>query len=217
METVKSIGTALLDLLYPPVCLACGELGEAFCEECRGRIERVPPGWDLPAGLVDVRSVGSYEDPLRKAVLRLKFERKVALVPALGELAAAELAPALPAWKPAALVPVPIHWTRQLERGFNQSRLLCDEVSRRTGVPTREWLERTRRTPPQVGQNRKDRERSVRGAFALARAAAVEGAVVLVDDVRTSGSTLTECARVLRAVGLREVYALTVCCADFGI
>ncbi len=113
-----------------------------------------------------------------------------------------------------AVVPVPLHWSRQWRRGFNQAELLA----RHLGVPVWRALRRTRATTPQVALAAADRRRNMHAAFALARArpwktpwkTAVKGTViVLVDDVSTTGSTLEACAAVLMAAGAREVRALT--------
>lgn len=120
-----------------------------------------------------------------------------------------------------AAVPVPLHWTRRHQRGFNQAALLCE----RLGIPVLHALRRGRRTRPQVELPAGERRRNVAGAFALARcsrgapprlrprrvAPSLEGStLVLVDDVSTTGATLDACARLLAAAGAREVRVLTL-------
>jgi len=105
------------------------------------------------------------------------------------------------------VVPVPLHWRRRRQRGFNQAEALA----RTLGMPWRNALRRTRRTPSQTELPAAQRHRNVREAFALRRRAAVSGrSILLVDDVATTGATLEACAEVLRAAGAREVRALTV-------
>ncbi|MFN3651215.1 MAG: ComF family protein [Armatimonadota bacterium] len=208
---LQTVWAGTLDLLFPPRCLVCDALAEPFCAECRGEVQPVGPDALLPPLLRDVRSAGYHAGPLRSAVLRLKFERKVALLDPLAELLAAELESHLPAWRADALLPVPIHWLRRLERGFNQSELLAEEVARRTGLPLSRALRRVRKTPHQVGLPRERRQENLVGAFAVSPGETVGGRrFVLLDDVRTTGATLTECARTLRAAGAEEVYGLTV-------
>lgn len=207
----REIVAGLVDLLYPPRCLLCGALATPFCPTCRVGISPVPAGAPVPAGIAGVRTVGYHEGPLREAVLRLKFHRKVALAAPLGELAAAELRPVLTRWRPAALVPVPIHRFRQWERGYNQAELIAEEVGRRCGLPVVPALRRIRATPPQVGRSHGERAVNLRGAFAVTQSKRVQGArLLLVDDVRTTGATLAECAETLRAAGAAQLYALTV-------
>ncbi|HEU4754386.1 MAG TPA: ComF family protein [Armatimonadota bacterium] len=209
MAGLRDLGAGFVDLLYPPRCLTCGALAEPFCGGCRSQIEPVEADRELPHGIHAARSAGWHEGPLRTAVLRLKFERKTALARPLGLLLAEQLESA--PWKPDALVPVPIHWLRRLERGFNQSELIAEQLSRASGVPVHRLLRRTRYTLPQVGQSRSHRAENLRGAFALGGRDALRGArLALVDDVRTTGATLLECTAVLRAAGASRVYALTV-------
>lgn len=211
LELLRQTGTALLDVLYPPVCLICNAYAEAICEGCRAQIRPVPEDTELPVGLEGVLSVGYHEEALRNAVLKLKFGRDAALAPPLGALLADTLQPYLGAWQPDGLVPVPIHWARRWERGFNQSELLAQRLSRALPVPVRPVLVRTRQTPPQVGLEASARHRNLQGALALAPQARVQGqCLILVDDVRTTGSTLTECAAVLKSAGAAAVYGLTL-------
>jgi ComF family protein len=107
-------------------------------------------------------------------------------------------------------VPVPLHPSRQRERGFNQAV----DLSRALGLPVSRALRRIRPTPSQTGLSGSDRRENIRGAFAPSRlpwrSRAVEHRiVVLVDDVSTTGATLDECARALSAMGAREVRAVT--------
>lgn len=199
----------LLDLLYPPKCLVCGELAPPFCDACRAQVRPVATGGAPPPGLDDLRSAGYHDGALRSAVLRLKFSRKLALVEPLAELLAEELASS--AWKPEALVPVPIHWSRRWQRGFNQSELLAEAVAPRTGIPVVSALRRTHAGAAQVGLSRARRAVNLRDAFATEPGVSVTGLrIVLIDDVRTTGATLAECARPLRQAGAAAVFGLTV-------
>jgi ComF family protein len=207
----REFGASLLDLLFPPKCLTCEALAEPFCPDCQAQIQPVAPGAPVPANLADIRRVGYHEDPLRKAVLLLKFGRKTALVTPLGELLAVELAAVAPTWSVDGLVPVPIHWTRRLERGFNQADLLARAAARPCGLPVLPALRRIRATPPQVGLTAGQRATNLRGAFAANPGWPVGGRrLALVDDVSTTGATLAGCAAVLRAAGAAEVYGLSI-------
>ena len=110
------------------------------------------------------------------------------------------------------LIPVPLHPTRKRERGFNQSGEMARHLSHIVGVPVAQhWLLRTRPTKVQAGLTRRERRQNVSGAFALSEQADVHGkAVLVIDDVFTTGATLNECARILRQSGAARVAVLTV-------
>lgn len=142
----------------------------------------------------------------------LKFEGKTALARPLGDLLAEAGSAMLAVGAVDCLVPVPLHPSREAERGFNQSVLLANRVGRRWGVPVEPRALRRRR--PTLSQTDLDAERrraNVRGAFTLSRSAAVEGRhVLLIDDVFTTGATVAECARVLLEAGASAVGVLTL-------
>jgi len=211
LEGLRLMGRGLVDLLYPPRCLVCDALGEPFCDGCCALVEPLEPGSPVPRVITGVHSLGYHAGPLREAVLRLKFQRKAALAAPLGKRLAQELSRDAGSWRPDALVPVPLHWTRQWERGFNQSELLADAAARELGLPVRHALRKVRSTPHQVGLTREHRAANLRAAFVADPRYPVAGQrLVLVDDVRTTGSTLAACAAALRRAGAAEVYALTV-------
>jgi ComF family protein len=149
---------------------------------------------------------------MREAVHAFKFGGRRALAVPLGDLLVETAAGSLPAGAPDLLLPVPLHPRRQRTRGFNQAGLLARRLGRSHGWPVREdVLVRTVATPSQTELDAAGRRANVRGAFRLRRPAAVAGRhVVLVDDVLTTGATLSECARCLRAAGAARVGALTV-------
>jgi ComF family protein len=110
------------------------------------------------------------------------------------------------------MVPVPLHVKRIRQRGFNQAILVGGLLSRKWGLPFyRDGLCRTRWTEPQISLSVDEREKNVRGAFAVKKAEAFKGKrIILVDDVYTTGSTVSECARALKRVGAEAVFVVTV-------
>ena len=108
------------------------------------------------------------------------------------------------------VVPVPLHPARLRERGFNQAELLAKILAQKINIPLGCALERIRYTTTQTAFDRVERMENLRGAFRLRKKIGVRGLhVLLVDDILTTGSTLSECARVLREAGARSVYAVT--------
>lgn len=209
-----------------PVCPPCLEqiprLQGPLCSHC-GRFfpSKVPAGVAEPRCQLcrrDVyafdcaRSFAIYERETVKAVTLLKYEavaplgnwfaeRLFELVQRTPEFASADV-----------IVPVPLHPTRQKERGFNQAELIARPLARRMGKPLRSWLlVRTRPRPDRLRLSRKERWRIVRGAYSTREGSQVDNLrVLLVDDVFTTGATLDACSRALKQAGAAKVAALTV-------
>jgi len=238
---------AALDLLFPPCCLVCGEVGggarPSLCDACWGSIVRLAPPWcvvcgrpfsafdgpragiDRPDGLVDVcgacrrrrpkftyaRSAALYEGAMREALHAFKFSGKTALAGPLGDLLVEACGAGLPL-PPDLVVPVPLHRARERERGFNQAALLARRVARGLDVPFGgRVVRRVRPTRAQADLSGAERRKNVRGAFAARAGAAPCGRhVLLIDDVLTTGTTVSECARVLIDEGALTVGVLTV-------
>ena len=141
-----------------------------------------------------------------------KYGRVATLAGPLGRM----LALALPRTeKFDVLVPVPLHWWKRWRRGFNQSELLCREISRRTNLPVRNCIRRVKNTGAQAGLTNARRRTNVARAFRAKGRRPLEGMrVLLVDDVMTTGATAAACARALKEAGARHVALLTVARAD---
>jgi len=108
------------------------------------------------------------------------------------------------------IVPVPLHPARQRERGFNQASLLAKLLSAQTSIPCRPLLKRVRYTTTQTALDRSERMENLHNAFRLRKNTDVRGLrVLLIDDVLTTGSTLNECARVLKRAGATSVHSAT--------
>ncbi len=195
-------------LLAPPLCWSCRgavRRGAALCASCRGRLRFAT--WSATVGPSGVRVCAalSYEGPARDLVHALKFRGAAGLA---GTMAAFMVAAAPAGLLDAGctLVPVPLHPRRRRRRGFNQAELLASALAGRTGVAVSDCLARSGADIRQVGRGRGARLDSLAGSIALRSGA--PGLAVLVDDVVTTGSTIAECARVLRAAGTAEVGAI---------
>ena len=157
-------------------------------------------------------SYGFYEERLRDLIHVYKYDRVQPLAKPLGRL----LVLALPRDREFdVLVPMPLHWRKRWQRGFNQSALLASEVSRRAGIPLARALRRVRNTSAQAGLTNAKRRANVSGAFRASNAAAVRGKrVLLIDDVLTTVATASSCARALKLAGATQVTLLTLARAD---
>lgn len=204
----------ILDWLFPTCCLCCNAEGEQLCAQCRGHVDAIGEQPRPPDGLSWVRCATLYRQPVSDAIQALKYGSASSLGPILGQLMASLLTPTIDDTRSAIcaplLIPVPIHRRRQRERGFNQAELLAAELAATFGWELRpDVLRRTRYTQPQAKLDRDKRLENLGGAFTVANPEATRGRnVVLVDDVLTTGSTLTACAVALQDSNPASIGAL---------
>jgi ComF family protein len=223
---------ALLDLLYPPSCIACAKVlpgpGAFFCEPCDTALERLPPACcrtcaepgAFPGGACPRCRAApppfsrgwapfAHEGPVARAIHRFKYEDHPELAAPLGELLAGE-ARAFLGRAPEHVVALPLHTRRYHSRKYDQAQLLAGTLARATGreAPVG-WLTRSRETQRQVGLSEAERAHNVADAF-TASAAAKGREVLLVDDVFTTGATARAAAFALREAGAVRVEVLTV-------
>jgi ComF family protein len=221
--------------LLPPRCVLCRRAGQPpaydLCVECEAEFPLVlrpcprcglPCGGQAPFGLdgcdrcralqlpySECLAPWAYEFPVTELVQALKYEGALANARILGTRVAAHVRPRIvdrPDIATPLVVPMPLHPSRLVERGFNQSHEIARVAARLLGLRVAEHaLRRVRATAPQVGLARLERAGNLRGAF-VADARLVSGRVVaLLDDVVTTGSTAAEASRILLAAGARSV------------
>jgi|ERR1043166_7583591 ComF family protein len=226
----------LISLIYPPACTICSaSVGtrEYLCAGCEAKLSRIVPPFCAKCSepfdgaittafscvncahrkLYFEAAVSAYRSRgvARRVILNFKYGKEIQLRHLVGGwLIAALDDPRLRGRRFDAIVPVPLHPAKQRERGFNQAAVLADVVGLHIGVPPRAILERVRFTTTQTAFDRSERMQNLRNAFRLRRNADVRRLdVLLIDDVLTTGSTLSECARILKRNGARTVYAAT--------
>ncbi len=217
--------SALLDLLYPPRCPACARLsGELLCHACLpelasisgpicshcGRPRSVSSD-HCPDCAVEqlyfswARSAWVFSGPGREIIYDFKYRNNTRLT----EVLAKTLLPF--AGSSDVVSWVPLARSKKWARGYNQAELLGRRLARLTGLPAAAFLKRVRRTADQNRLSPEERRKNVHQAFALRPGTSAAGlAVLLVDDVLTTGSTASECARVLMEAGAKAVHVATL-------
>jgi ComF family protein len=217
-----------VDLLFPPSCFNCRRDGERWCVSCRALIERVGDrickkcGKRLAKGSIchecaghrpvytALRSYGLYRDPLRRAILNLKYQRDLGL----GEILSGFLKDLVKEqnWKPDLVIPIPLSPSKHSERGYNQVDLFARPLAWNLGLPYHERvLQRVREDTSQVKLTAENRRLNVAQAFRVEYPEPVRNKqVLLVDDVATTGSTVEVCSHALMEAGAGQVFVATL-------
>jgi ComF family protein len=236
MLAARDFLRGITSLIYPPTCTICSaSVGshEYLCADCEAKLSRIVPPFcakcsepfdgaiTTPFSCANCAHRKLYFDAAvsayrsrgiaRHVILNFKYGKQIHLRRLVGRwLIAALDDPRLREQKFDAIIPVPLHPARQRERGFNQAALLAELAGPQLGVRVSLALQRVRFTTTQTAFDRAERIENLRHAFRLRRNADVRRLrVLLIDDVLTTGSTLSECARILKESGARSVYAAT--------
>ena len=236
MKPATDLLQAALALFYPPTCEGCGgdvPPNQYLCADCQSRAPRIVAPFcarcsEPFSGAIEgpfscsncadqklhfQAAVAGYQARgiVRRLIHEFKYHQRLYLRYVIADWLAVVLQdPRLSSRAFDVIVPVPLHPAKRRERGFNQAALLAGSLSSRIGVPVRPVLQRIRYTKTQTAFDRAERLENLRNAFRLRGGADVRGLqVLLVDDVLTTGSTLSECARVLKRAGASSIYAAT--------
>jgi len=222
-----SLAWKFLDLVYPPECVHCGKIGFRCCPVCweqRSLYDQKicqicgkPLGQNsvcadclpLSSPLEKVRSAGEYDGVLRDFILSLKYQRNIGLA----ELILPDLMHVLTntCFQFELLIPVPLNKFRQRERGYNQVTTWGKLLSNGLDIPILSTgLKRERNTASQVTLSVEERLENVCDAFSANSEMIAGKNILLLDDVITTGATLTECARTLKQAGAKHISALTI-------
>lgn len=227
----------ILDLLFPKKCVGCGKSKTYFCQDCVLSIkqtdlvcpkcERLAVGGQTHPicrrkfGLDGLWSLGVYQDPLRSAIQQLKYKGVKELAEILVNITLEYWAKYQPfildqikkdrgkGWM---IIPVPLYWWRTNSRGFNQSSLIGQTLSKKLGLDYQVGLKRIRFTKSQVKLKGKQRKENISGAFEITSnyTLSPKPYILLIDDVWTTGSTLKECCYILKRAGAKKVWAITL-------
>ncbi len=226
MDLLTRAAGPLLDLVFPRTCAGCGRESGYLCDECEADAPRLGPpqcrvcsapsraslcAWCRSANqpFNGITAPYRWTGVVRELVYSLKYRNVRASAPRLAELMSAHLMEK--SIDADIIAPVPLHPSRERERGYNQSELLARQVSSSTGMPMdAKLLARSRNTPPQVTMTSpEERRQNVVGAFECI-GDATGRRVLLIDDVVTSGATVAECSAQLRNAGASGVWVLSL-------
>ncbi len=220
---VKQLTGDLIDFIFPPVCANCGKIGVLLCDSCITSLptvyEPVCPicGRPLkksgpqcgrcqesPLSLDQIRAAVLFAGSVPNIIHQLKYNGMFALAEPLAEI----MASSWHRWRQPVdiVVPIPLHPKRERARGYNQSELLSRHLCRMLDLPEEQQaLKRIRNTHPQIELSAEDRAANVTGAFVADRRRVEGRKILLIDDVCTTGSTLSEAAKSLLEAGAASV------------
>ncbi len=224
-EMIREVFRAVADFLYPPSCLLCGIAipGEQpLCPECLNAAAECSFRFAPPRrSLDDAASVFAllpYDQTCRTLVHAFKYHNRPAVAFLAGNLMAKRFLHDLSAFSDAPLVPVPLHPDKLRSRGYNQASRLAEGFSAFSGHTVRDdLLARVVFTGTQTALDAVERRKNVHGAFRYTGETSLQGRpVILIDDVMTTGSTITECARALKYGGAGDIAVCVVATPDAG-
>ena len=225
---------SLLDFLFPRRCFGCNTLGEYFCSDCclkelvipepicphcgyRSVFGQVHSGCRQKYGLDGLMTFFKYRGLVQKALKELKYRGVTDQVEELVQICVAahsngngEIYPRLDeSW---ILVPVPLYSRRLRQRGFNQTALIGEVLAKKLSWRFTDVLIRVKKTKPQSDlKSKQERHQNIQGAFGVKNGVRLRNKkIILLDDIWTSGSTLKECARVLKRKGVAKVWGLVL-------
>ncbi len=220
---------AALDILFPRVCLNCEKFlnGENefvcdtcfslikinsafFCPVCRGRLPDMEKTCHPKSQFV-LAPAGEYNDPiLQKIIQSFKYQGVESLAPILGEIIVRYIENCKLKIENCVIVPIPLHKSRERQRGFNQAKLVAEFVAGHFGLPLVESLERIKKTEPQAKmKNKEERLKNISGCFKIRNPDSVkEKNIILIDDVFTTGDTINEAVKILKENHCGKIIAL---------
>lgn len=214
----------ILNFIFPPKCILCGQVLSAdtcicICAVCMNDLEF--DSWrftkiddkNIRYNYIDgILSLCLYKGKIKKSLHRYKFSNKSQYFRTYGRLLSERLKNTVEFNDIDMIIAVPLHKNRERERGYNQAKLISKVISKETGIPDRSYvLSRVRDTAAQRLLSRSERQRNVLDAFKVIEPQKVrDKAVLLVDDILTTGNTINECSKVLKTHGAKKVYGIVI-------
>lgn len=228
---MSALLNSFLDFFLPRTCYNCGNKLTAdeilFCAECQPEItivspERLRREFDRKFAADKIISgfqsyfVFETEGAVQEVIHEMKYRNSFIMGKTLGQITAAGLYNNIIVWNADLIIPVPIHRLRRADRGYNQSLYIAKGISTALNIPLKPHIiRRARYTATQTALNLSERKQNVKDAFVLRHSRIIkEKRIILVDDVITTGATITECGKVLLDNGAEKVFAMSVALAE---
>ena len=218
MNFLRELWEAVIYFLFPPRCPVCKEIGDEryqLCETCARKILRLDfYNEQTPAPIARVLRVAKYRDGVQPLLHKLKFDNNLNVLPALKKILddvseREEILKLLAGIDFA--VPVPLHQERLKERGFNQAEKIFEDFFAKKNIPLEKILIRRVATPKLYQFGREDRQKILKGVFAAVKPLDLRGKnILIVDDIYTTGTTVSECAKVLKELGAAKISVLAL-------
>ncbi len=229
---MEKFWSGALDLVFPARCPVCDEplpLSELICPACKEKLQYVKPPRCLKCGkhMEDERqeyckgcriSVHEFEkgrglftyQSAAKSMYRFKYAGRKEYARFYGRQMALRFGKMIKSWQPDMLVPVPVHYTRKRERGYNQAEALAVVIRKESGIPVeKHLLKRVKKTLPQKYLSDEERQNNLKRAFKIGGNDVKLKTIIIIDDIYTTGSTIDACAAVLKEAGAAKVYFIS--------
>lgn len=216
-----------VDFVYPPECAGCNKPGEIWCNDCQESVRAItgpicpicgypltrnevcPDCQETPPPYTALRSWAEYEGPLREALHNLKYKNDLELANVFSSALVNIIQTAH--WNFDFIIPMPISPNHYKSRGYNQSVVIARPIALTLGIPiVSNVVKRIKETRSQVNLNREERFKNLQSAFSANSAKLLNKKVLLVDDICTTGATISSCSKTLKGAGCSEIYCLTI-------
>lgn len=186
-------------------CPLCGRLVEDYglCQECISLINKDPAYYYDIEDLDDLIVSSTYSGIMRRLIIDFKFKGKLSYGEIISEIMTEKILEKN--LKDQVITYVPMHWKKEGERGYNQSKILAEKIARNLDLSCQDVFEKVIDTKFQVGLKKFDREENLRGAFHVKNCAQE---IIIVDDVITTGATISELTKIAKKAGIKKVTAL---------
>lgn len=196
---------SLLSYVEKPRCKKCSKGIESYereyCSDCTNTKQFYEEG----------RSLFVHNKVIKNSIYKFKYSNKREYADFYVDELLRLYTPVIRSWNPQALIPVPLHKSKKIKRGFNQAEVLTDKLARKLEIPVdAKLLIRTKETEAQKELDRIQRKKNLENAFKVSESIVKYKSIILMDDIYTTGATINSCARLLKGAGIQKIYFITI-------